>query len=155
VPAPAGVRPGSASSIATRARHASTALEIRPLRVITWAGPNSCGRQDSPCASDDSGLKTSFTWSLTGIGTLLSDGDRYLWGHGPIGRIDANSAATYAHQDGLGTVRLITDATGAVVGSSASDAFGAQRATSGVHYRLGFTGEQLDAETGLVYLRAR
>jgi RHS repeat-associated protein len=101
------------------------------------------------------GVTTPFTWDPTGIGTLLGDGDRYLWGHGPIGRIDANSIATYAHQDGLGSVRLITDATGAVVGSSAYDAFGAQRATSGVPYRLGYTGEQLDAETGFVYLRAR
>jgi RHS repeat-associated protein len=101
------------------------------------------------------GVTTPFTWDPTGIGTLLSDGDRYLWGHGPIGRIDASSTVTYAHQDGLGSVRLITDATGAVVGSSAYDAFGTQRATTGVQYRLGFTGEQRDAETGFIYLRAR
>jgi RHS repeat-associated protein len=100
-------------------------------------------------------VTTDFTWDPTGIGTLLSDGDDYLWGAGLIGRIDTNDDATYAHQDGLGSIRLITDDTGAVVGSTAYDAYGEQRATSGVQYRLGYTGEQLDAETGFVYLRAR
>jgi RHS repeat-associated protein len=98
---------------------------------------------------------TPFTWDPSGIGTLLSDGDDYLWGNGLIGRIDASSDITYAHQDGLGSIRLITDDTGAVVGTTEYDAFGAQRATTGVQYRLGYTGEQLDAETGFVYLRAR
>ncbi|HUG16086.1 MAG TPA: hypothetical protein VMM78_13840, partial [Thermomicrobiales bacterium] len=60
-----------------------------------------------------SSTTTPFTWDPTGIGTLLSDGDDYLWGAGLIGRIDANDDATYAHQDGLGSIRLITDDTGA------------------------------------------
>jgi RHS repeat-associated protein len=100
-------------------------------------------------------VTTDVAWDPTGIGTLLSDGDDYLWGDGLIGRIDATSDATYAHQDGLGSVRLITDDTGAVVGTTEYDAFGAQRAATGTQYRLGYTGEQLDAETGFVYLRAR
>jgi RHS repeat-associated protein len=42
-----------------------------------------------------------------------------------------------------------------VVGSSEYDAFGTTRAATGIQYRLGYTGEQLDAETGFVHLRAR
>lgn len=94
------------------------------------------------------------------MGTVLhvADGtldDDYLWGHGLIGRIDGSGAETYAHGDGLGSIRSISDTTGVEVGTTAYDAFGATRSTSGVSYAFGFTGEQVDAETGFVYLRAR
>jgi YD repeat-containing protein len=46
------------------------------------------------------------------VGGVISDGERYVWGHGLIGRVDAGSTATYAHQDGLGSVRLIVDPSG-------------------------------------------
>jgi RHS repeat-associated protein len=101
------------------------------------------------------GVTTSFTWDPTGLGTVISDGDSYLWGLGLIGRITSGGTRTYAHQDGLGSTRLITDSSGAVVGTTAYDAFGATRSSTGVQYRFGYTGEQLDAETGFVYLRAR
>jgi hypothetical protein len=75
-------------------------------------------------------VTTDFTWDPAGIGTLLSDGDDYLWGHGLIGRIDANNDATYAHQDGLGSIRLITDDSGAVVGTTRSGRTGRRCATA-------------------------
>ena len=50
---------------------------------------------------------------------------------------------------------MITDSVGAVVGSSEYDAFGTRRTPTGIQYRFGFTGEQRDAETGFIYLRAR
>jgi len=56
--------------------------------------------------------------------------------------------------DALGSTRLVTDASGAVVGRSTYDAYGTQTA-SGTGSTFGFTGQQTDAESGLVYLRAR
>jgi RHS repeat-associated protein len=49
----------------------------------------------------------------------------------------------------------VTDASGQVVGTAAYDAFGAVRQQSGTQAGVGFAGEQTDAESGLVYLRAR
>lgn len=123
----------------------------------------------SPVASYDyngDGLRTSktvggnttrYTWDPAGLGTVIqeSSGDAYVWGLGLIGQIDSSSIATFAHSDGLGSIRLISDATGAVVGETEYDAFGAVRATTGVSYPFGYTGEQVDPETGFVYLRAR
>jgi RHS repeat-associated protein len=52
-------------------------------------------------------------------------------------------------------VRLLTDGTGTEVGTQQYDAFGAPRSQTGVQLSLGFTGEQRDGESGLIYLRAR
>jgi RHS repeat-associated protein len=71
-----------------------------------------------------------------------------------IGRVSGNTR-TYAHQDGLGSTRLVTSSNGNVSGTTQYDAFGAPRNSSGTQYRFGFTGEQLDSETGFIYLRAR
>jgi RHS repeat-associated protein len=61
----------------------------------------------------------------------------------------------YLLADQLGSVRVITDAVGAVVGSASFGVFGAAEAASGVASAFGFTGAWTDDETGLVYLRAR
>jgi RHS repeat-associated protein len=63
--------------------------------------------------------------------------------------------ATTVAADALGSPRLVTDASGTVVGSTQYDAFGAVKAQSGTQAQVGFTGEQQDSESGLVYLRAR
>ena len=63
-------------------------------------------------------------------------------------------AATYAHQDGLGSIRLLTDAMGADVGTQRYDPYGAPVASTGRTLVFGYTGQQHDAESGLVYLRA-
>jgi RHS repeat-associated protein len=52
-------------------------------------------------------------------------------------------------------VRLITDDTGGVVGSSAFDAFGNRTHTGTADSAFGFTGNWTDPGTGLLYLRAR
>lgn len=64
---------------------------------------------------------------------------------------------TYAHADGLGSLRLLTDLSGGVVGRQSYDAFGQVRSRSGAFSRLpfGYTGQQLDHESRLLYLRAR
>ena len=100
------------------------------------------------------GTTTSYAWDPTGLGTVLSDGGEYVWGQGLVGQV-TGSGTTYAHSDGLGSIRLLTDANGNVAGRQQFDAYGASRSQSGAQLPFGFTGEQQDPESGLVYLRAR
>ncbi len=63
----------------------------------------------------------------------------------------------YLHPDALGSIEAITDETGATVASIEHDPFGATRsgdaANTGVH--TDFTGQEFDAELGLVNMRGR
>jgi RHS repeat-associated protein len=52
-------------------------------------------------------------------------------------------------------VRGVTSGAGSVTATADYDAFGQVRAATGAPAGFGFTGEQLDPETGLEYLRAR
>jgi RHS repeat-associated protein len=72
-----------------------------------------------------------------------------------LAEIDGTNAALYLLTDALGSVRGLTDGTGALTGTSSFDAFGTVRSSTGVTSRFGFTGEQLDSETGYTFLRAR
>src|SRR5205814_9289450 len=65
-----------------------------------------------------------------------------------------SGSSTYPLADALGSVRDLTDASGAVVGRTSYDPFGNVRTHTGVSSIFGFTGEQADF-TGLDYLRAR
>ena len=60
----------------------------------------------------------------------------------------------YALNDGLGSVKGITDASGNVVSTRSYNAWGEVRYQSGPSQKLGYTGEQSFAD-GSVYLRAR
>src|SRR5579862_334023 len=101
------------------------------------------------------GTTTPYVWDPTGMPMVLSDGNEYVWGQGMISAISAGGVPSYAHADGLGSIRMITDPTGAVIGRQTYDAFGAARSQTGVQLPMGYTGEQVDPESGLVYLRAR
>jgi RHS repeat-associated protein len=76
---------------------------------------------------------------------------------GPAGlqQRTVGAASQYAGGDGLGSVRLITDGAGNAAGAAGYEAWGAPKAGSATLGGFGFTGEQADAETGFVYLRAR
>jgi RHS repeat-associated protein len=71
-----------------------------------------------------------------------------------VGQIGHTGTVSYPLGDALGSVRQITDSTGAVVGNSAYDVYGGVRTQSGVSSVFGFTGQQTDP-TGLLFLRAR
>ena len=102
-----------------------------------------------------SSTTTNYTWDQTGIGQVISDGNDYVWGLGLISHI-ASGTPTYAHSDGLGSTRLLTDSSGSVVGTPQQyDAFGATRSQSGTQLPFTYTGAQVDPESGLVYLRNR
>ncbi|MBI4492385.1 MAG: RHS repeat-associated core domain-containing protein [Chloroflexi bacterium] len=60
------------------------------------------------------------------------------------------------HEDGLGSVRAITDASALVVQTYQTDEFGVATLTQGTDSQpFQYTGEQRDGETGFAYLRAR
>ncbi|MCP4657328.1 MAG: RHS repeat protein, partial [bacterium] len=80
------------------------------------------------------------TTRVLGIGLLAA-----LHPHGP----------EYQHTDGLGTIRLETDASGSVVRRHAYRAFGEPVAPSGLDDGYLFTGEPYDADLGIAYHRAR
>ncbi len=101
-----------------------------------------------------SSTTTDYTWDQTGIGQVINDGNEYVWGLGLISQI-ASGTPTYAHSDGLGSTRLLTDGSGSVVGTQQYDAFGATRTQTGTQLPFTYTGEQVDPESGLVYLRNR
>ena len=117
---------------------------------------------------DGDGKRTSMTLGATttsyvydvggGLPVLLTDTNRkYVWGAGGLAyETDlAGNVQAVSHADGLGSVRGLTDATGALIQTYRTDAFGMPTATQGSSTQsFQFTGEQVDP-TGLVYLRAR
>ena len=92
---------------------------------------------------------------MIGLGTAT----RYLYGPGnlPLARITATGQLSWYHADHLGSTRLLTDAAGAVTATYAYDPYGTLTAATGAAMTqpLRYAGEYTDAESGLLYLRAR
>ncbi|MFN8521627.1 MAG: RHS repeat-associated core domain-containing protein [Chloroflexota bacterium] len=84
---------------------------------------------------------------------------RYVWGQGLAYAVSGSGATLEVdvyHPDGLGSVRAQTDSSGAIVQTYQTDEFGNPTLSDGTRNQpFGFTGEQRDAATGLIYLRAR
>ncbi len=70
---------------------------------------------------------------------------------------DAGNEVQWGLGDNLGTIRLVVNAAGEVQNRIVYDSFGevVSESNPGVDFRYGFTGRELDSETGLVYYRAR
>jgi len=105
------------------------------------------------------GQTTIFTMDLaSGLTQVLDDGtNTYLYGNGRIAQV--NTAGTeYFLGDALGSVRQMTDASGAVTLAKSYDPYGQLRTNLQIPNSqstdFGFTGEQTDP-TGLLFLRAR
>ena len=107
-------------------------------------------------SATSAGTTTPYVWDRVGeLPLLIDDGDmNYLHANGILAEIDQTNAASYHLADALGSVRGLTDSTGALSGTASYDAFGAVRSATGASSVFGFTGEQADP-TGLTYLRAR
>ena len=106
------------------------------------------------------GVTTQYLQDLAGdlpeVLTETSSGatSRYVRGLGLIAQVGA--MVNYYHSDAVGSVRAISDAAGQATATYAYEAFGAVRGQTGsVSNAYGFTGQQLDPEAGLVFLRAR
>ena len=105
--------------------------------------------------TDESGTEqttTTYTWDPTGLGTVENV-------FGPAGLAqqvnDSSQTSQFASADALGTICLITDGAGNVVGSGSYRPLGVPDSGSGTLGGFGFTGEQVDPESGFVYLRNR
>lgn len=90
-----------------------------------------------------------------GLPVTIDDGShKYVYGLGLAYSVAGSTVEVY-HTDRLGSVRAITDATGAVTAAYRTDEWGISTASSGTSNQpFGYTGQPKDA-TGLSYLRAR
>ncbi|MFN8521629.1 MAG: RHS repeat-associated core domain-containing protein [Chloroflexota bacterium] len=108
-----------------------------------------------------SGQVTNYLYDVhRGLPVLLEDGTRrYVWGQGLAYAVSGSGATLEVdvyHPDGLGSVRAQTDSSGAIVQTYQTDEFGNPTLSDGTRSQpFGFTGEQRDSATGLIYLRAR
>jgi RHS repeat-associated protein len=100
---------------------------------------------------------TTFTWDVNRpIPQVLDDGTyQYLYGVGRIAQVGASETHYYL-TDGLGSTLALTDEAGDIVNTYDYDVFGGLRDETGSQANdFTFAGEQVDASTGLQYLRAR
>jgi RHS repeat-associated protein len=113
---------------------------------------------DRRVSRTEGGVTADVLWDREGgLPTVVED-DQAAYVHGPSGLVEevaTGGSRTYALRDGLGSVRGRTDASGAVVGTSDYDVWGNPRGASGAGGTYGWVGEPVDADTGLVHLRAR
>ena len=96
--------------------------------------------------------------NLPQVLTESNDKDTTFYAHGLdlISMTDPHRGEFYYHYDGLGSVRSMSDSKESIKTIYLYDAFGQTRKEMGhVDNDFRFTGEQMDDETGLIYLRAR
>lgn len=106
------------------------------------------------------GNTAQLTWStVSSLPLVLDDGTTtYVYGpnSSPVIAIDnATGSARYLSADLVGTPRLATDDAGSISGTASYDAYGNPIEHTGTMPALGYTAGLTDADTGLVYLRAR
>ncbi|WP_244885615.1 RHS repeat-associated core domain-containing protein [Amycolatopsis vancoresmycina] len=103
------------------------------------------------------GTTTTFVWDAGSTPNVLNDGtNEYLYGPDglPIEQVGAAGAFWYVHDQVGSTLALLTGA-GAVAGSYTYTPYGTTTASGSADTPLRYTGQYTDAESGLVYLRAR
>ena len=104
-----------------------------------------------------SGSTTTFVWDDESTPSLLTDGSNsYLYGPDglPIEQIGTAGSFWFVH-DQVGSTVLLLDASGAQAGGYGYTPYGLATHTGTATTPLQYTGQYTDAETGLVYLRAR
>jgi RHS repeat-associated protein len=98
----------------------------------------------------------NYLWDRqSGLPLLVDDGTTSYVHAGDLQEQESGGTARSPLTDAVGSVRGVADASGVLVGSADYDVFGAVRGTSTTGSSFGFTGEQTDAETGLLFLRSR
>ena len=100
---------------------------------------------------------TSFTWSTGATPDLLSDGTTdYIYGPdgSPVEQVSGSTSQWYLTDD-QGSTRALLSSTGAIAGAYGYDAYGNPVHTGTATTPLEYGGGYLDAESGLLYLRAR
>ncbi len=103
------------------------------------------------------GAATTQTWGAGTPAQLLADGTTsFVYGPdgNPIEQITPSGTQWFFH-DQIGSTRALLDGSGSVVGSYSYGEYGAASLSGAVGTPLQYGGQYTDAETGLVYLRAR
>jgi RHS repeat-associated protein len=112
-------------------------------------------------ASQTKGKVTnSLTWDISKSSPLmLNDGvNSYVYGPGniPIEQINGEGKVLYLHPDQQGSTRMLTGSSGNSEATMTYDAYGNTTATKGTATTpLGYDSQYTNADTGLLYLRAR
>jgi RHS repeat-associated protein len=91
---------------------------------------------------------------VNAAGTLL---ERYLYGDGTDNVLSVVKAGTtvWSLADRQGSIVDLVDESGNILNHFVYDSFGNRTQATGVDFRFGYTGRELDSETGLYYYRAR
>jgi len=108
-----------------------------------------------------SGTTTYLAWDVSEkLPLILNDGtSSYIYGPEglPVEQIN-NSTSTilYLHHDQQGSTRLLTGSTGKTESTFTYDAYGNKTGSTGTSTTpMGYDGQYTNADTGLIYLRAR
>ncbi|MBF6612094.1 MAG: RHS repeat protein, partial [Chloroflexi bacterium] len=112
---------------------------------------------DGVRVSKSTGLSSnSYVWGA-GQDLLQDNTSSYIYGPGGM-LVEAVQGTTpyYYHADQLGSIRAITNSSGAVSNTYTYDAYGNTTASAGtVANPFKYSGQYTDSETGFLYLRAR
>ncbi|MGK3205090.1 RHS repeat-associated core domain-containing protein [Amycolatopsis sp. MEPSY49] len=130
------------------------------LTSFTKPGTTSSYRYDGAgtrVAKTVGGVTTSFVYDDAALSNLLTDGTNdYLYGPGGLPVEQTSAAGTYWFvHDQIGSTTALLDASGARVAAYTYSPYGGVSATGTVSTPLRYTGQYTDAESGLVFLRAR
>ncbi len=108
---------------------------------------------------------TRYVWDPEGLGNVVAEYDggnnlvaRYVYANTLIARIDASGNVVYYGFDGTGNTRLLTNASGQVVGTYDYSAFGLPRGATGSMpnpFQFGGATGVMRESNGLLYMRAR
>ena len=108
-----------------------------------------------------SGTTTYLAWDLAEkLPVILNDGtNSYIYGPEglPVEQIKSSSGTVlYLHHDQQGSTRLLTGSTGKTEATFTYDAYGNKTGSTGTSTTpMGYDGQYTNADTGLIYLRAR
>jgi RHS repeat-associated protein len=134
---------------------ATYAYDALGRRIAKDVDDGAGGREVTAYVYDGPRDNSNILMEFDGTGAFLA---RYAHGD----RVDQPLAMSrggqdyYVHTDHQGSVIRVTDSVGAVVNSYEYDAYGRRlTAVAGVEIAYGYTGREYDAESGLMFYRAR
>ena len=108
-----------------------------------------------------SGTTTYLAWDFAeSLPLILNDGiNSYIYGPGglPVEQINNGTGTVlYLHHDQQGSTRLLTGSTGKTEATFTYDAYGNKTGSTGTSTTpMGYDSQYTNADTGLIYLRAR
>ena len=140
----------------------STIFDVSQREVFNFEYDGDGNRLSKSTINGKRTQSSKYLWDVnTILPQVLTESDEkgttvYALGLDLISMTDPKRVEFYYHHDGLGSVRSLSDSKESIKTIYSYDAFGQMRKEMGhVDNDFRFTGEQMDDETGLIYLRAR